>query len=557
MWKKIHLVDYIYVGILILASFLLVADLFIHKGQPAAYDTEVHIRNIVAVYKAFLQGEVRVTWADGIANYGMPFPLISQQVTMYLGALLLLVTKNIVFSYNSVYLIGAISSTILFYIFLRCYFKPEAAFAGAFLFNLEPYRIINIYIRGALPEFFASTFIVLLLLGIFLLFHRNSLLGFVVIMLGALFLALTHPIMFIVGAFLFVPYFLFNLLLVQKKVRYCIFTILAFLFGIGMAGYYLIPLKLELKYLYFGQGGNHFLPGHFLTLENYFSSNWYYFTMDAVFTRGHFMKVDWFETGIMIIGIVFLLWQFFIRKTRKLTILSFAILTGICIVFFSTSFSSFFYKHLSIFGEIQHQWRMLSVLIFIPPIIFAYLLDKISQGKMLVIFGLLLAVAVMRFPQLYGKNYTISPVSYYSFTPENVYSVIMNTVWTGETRDYPVRQNKIGIINGMGEILDKTVKNSSRQYTVLAKTPLQLVDYTFYFPGWNVYIDGKKTNIEFQDPKFRGVITYRVPEGKHVINILFENTRMRIIGYVVSVVSCILFFLFLVIQSKYKFFKNK
>lgn len=556
MLKKILRIDYIFVCILVLASFLLVADLFFNKGQLAAYDAEVHIRNIVAVYNAFLQGEVRVMWADGIANYGMPFPLISQQLTMYLGAFFLLLTKNIVFSYSAVYFVGAVISTILFYAFLRFYFKPEAAFIGAFLFNLEPYRIINIYIRGAQPEFFASSFILLLLIGIFLLPHRHSLMGFVAITSGSFFLALTHPIMFIVGAFLFVPYFIFNLFHARNRVRYCLLVALSFILGIGMAGYYLLPLKFEVKYLYFGQGANHFLPGHFLSLNNYLDPSWYYFTADAIFTRGHFLKVDWLETGIICIGILFFLWQVFFKKARKIDTLAFAVMVGIIIVFFTIDFSTFLYQRIPLLGEIQHQWRLLSVLIFIPPIILAYLVDKLQKKGMIVIFGLLILIAIIRFPQLYGKNYTVFENSYYGFTPENVYAVIMNTVWTGETRDYPIKPNKIDIIEGNGEILDKVVKNSSRNYTVMAKTPLRLVDYTFYFPGWNVYVDGRKTDIEFQDQKYRGVITYQVPVGRHAVTVIFENTKIRILGYGVSIASLLLFIIILFMEKKYKFLKD-
>lgn len=556
MLKKILSLDVLCISILILASFFLVAELFLSTGQPAAYDTEVHIRNIVAVYKAFLQGEIRVMWADGIANYGMPFPLISQQLTMYLGAFFLLLTKNIVFSYHLVYFIGAAVSTILFYTFLRFYFKPEAAFGGALLFNFEPYRIINIYIRGAQPEFFASSFIVLLLLGIFLLFHKNSLFGFSMITLGSFLLALTHPIMFIVGGFLFVPYFIFNLLSAKNKIGFSIWAILGLCLGVGMAGYYILPLKFETKYLYFGQAQNHFLPGHFLTLQNYFDPRWYYFSADAVFTRDHFMKVDWLETGIIIIGTCFLLWHIFFRKINKIDILTYAVLTGILIIFFTTGFSTFFYERISLLGEIQHQWRMLSVLIFIPPLILAYLLDKMRKGQMAVIFGLLILIAFARFPQLYGKNYTLSTPRYYSFTPENVYAVIMNTVWTGEVREYPHKPNKIDIIEGTGEIIGKNIKNSSRNYMIIAKTPLRLVDYTFYFPGWSVFVDGRKANIEFQDPKYRGVITYRVPSGKHTVFVAFENTKTRILGYGMTIISLLFFILVILMRKRIRVFKK-
>jgi len=58
----------------------------------------------------------------------------------------------------------------------------------------------------------------------------------------------------------------------------------------------------------------------------------------------------------------------------------------------------------------------------------------------------------------------------------------------------------------------------------------RMIDYTFYFPGWKVFVDNKEVPIEFQDPKYRGVITYGVPSGKHTILLKFTNTKNTIIS---------------------------
>ena len=77
-----------------------------------------------------------------------------------------------------------------------------------------------------------------------------------------------------------------------------------------------------------------------------------------------------------------------------------------------------------------------------------------------------------------------------------------------------------------------------------------MIDYTFYFPGWNVYIDNKLTDIEFQNSLYRGVITYYVPEGKHVVSVIFEDTLIRKAGKIISAMSILLFILLVLLRKK-------
>lgn len=56
--------------------------------------------------------------------------------------------------------------------------------------------------------------------------------------------------------------------------------------------------------------------------------------------------------------------------------------------------------------------------------------------------------------------------------------------------------------------------------------------YTFYFPGWQAYVDGESVEIEIARPE--GFITVQVPEGTHDVLVRFEDTRPRRLGWAVS-----------------------
>ena len=99
-----------------------------------------------------------------------------------------------------------------------------------------------------------------------------------------------------------------------------------------------------------------------------------------------------------------------------------------------------------------------------------------------------------------------------------------------------------------GEVTNAIIKNGYREYQMVAETPIRMADYTFYYPGWTVYVDNQAVPIQYQDPKFRGVITYDVPQGNHHVMLKFEPTRVRMVGYIVTsafVLISVLFIFFL------------
>lgn len=488
-------------------------------------------------FKSMKSGEWHVTWTDGFANYGMPIGLIAQQTTSYLGAIVNFFANNIVLSYNIVVFIGAFLSALFFYWFLRLYFRPASAFVGAVFFHLAPYRIINLYIRGALPEFFASVFLPLLLIGIYFLFNKKQLKGFLLIVISIAFLVLTHPMMLIIYSFIFVPYFFYNMYERKQRFAPIILFSAAFLIGIGLTGYYSIPLLKEVKYFYYGLGGNHFAQNQFMSLANFLDPSWFYFYKGDILTRGHFIQSGLIETIILLIGTGVVLYTFLTKKKGRINPLTLFVPAAFILIFLMSKWAMPIFERINLLSNIQHQWRLFSAFIFLPPIILSYFIDILNKNKNIIIYSLLFIICLLRFPQLYGKNYTLYSESKYYFTNENLHGNIMNTIWTGPTQDYPVKKEKPEIIEGKGIITSKYAQNSLRKYGVNAETNIRMVDYTFFFPGWRTYVDGKETEIQFQDPAYRGVITYNVPKGEHEVIVKFTDTKVRFIGKLISIAS--------------------
>ena len=86
----------------------------------------------------------------------------------------------------------------------------------------------------------------------------------------------------------------------------------------------------------------------------------------------------------------------------------------------------------------------------------------------------------------------------------------------------------------------------------MANSDSTIVDHTHYFPGWRVFVDGTKTQIEFQDQNYRGQLTFKVPKGSHSVMAVFQESKTRLLSDVLSLVGLfITMILFLTLPIKH------
>lgn len=226
---------------------------------------------------------------------------------------------------------------------------------------------------------------------------------------------------------------------------------------------------------------------------------------------------------------------------------------GLISIFLTTKLAEPAYQSIDFLSNIQFPWRMLSTYIFIPPIILAYLTSKFHKDFWCIILGLLLITVVSwnRFSEVYGKNFTVFPQDHYYFTIDNLHSSSMNTIWTAKTTEYPVHQNdKIAILEGQALLSDLIIKNSKRTYKISSENSVRMIDYTFYYPGWKVFSDGKEVLIEFQDINNKGVITYWLPAGSHEVEVVFTQTKTVLIANFLIIFGVMMISLVVIMKRK-------
>ncbi len=556
--KKFTRVHGTWLVFVIFANILVIAEPLLHGSKAAMLDSNAHILTIAQFHNAMGDGEFPVMWGDGFANYGLPVGTISHQIPNYIGGMLTFVTNSPLISYYLLIFIALIASAMGFYIFLALFMSPSGAFLGTFLYTFATYRITNIYVRGAMPELFSTVWLPYIFITILYIKQYSRSKFYLIFAILLTLLILTHPMSLI----LYTPaIFVAALVFLRFDYMKWLGTIFSSILALAASSYYLLPLMLESKYLYMAANSNLLVYDQALTAKS-FVSLFPRFTcveMNYIFWRCADIRFGLLETIILTLFTVFLIaiivvWRgnFLVKLSKdeevspdnkseirkNVFIIS---LVGLVIsLFFGSILSQYFYESIPTLGNIQIPSRFLSVVYFFSSILFVYLYEISSHRKKI---GLILwcsiisLVIVLQFPQIYGKNYTNIPMDSFYFSAENYHGLMVQPKWTLDSREYPISRQKGEIVKGRGEIVDRIIKNASRKYKVVADTDVTVNDHTFYFPGWTAYVDGASVPIEFQDPAYRGVITFGVPKGEHEAFVVYEDTKVRRFGKYVTLIS--------------------
>jgi len=75
----------------------------------------------------------------------------------------------------------------------------------------------------------------------------------------------------------------------------------------------------------------------------------------------------------------------------------------------------------------------------------------------------------------------------------------------------------------------------SVEVRVEASAPTHVMVYTRYFPGWVATLDQQR--IEIDPNNEQGLVVVNVPAGTHILRLHFQDTAVRQIGALVSLVS--------------------
>lgn len=517
--------------------------------------------------KCFIDLQIPCRWVpDGGFGYGYPLFEYYSPSIYYLGEIFHLIGFQFIDSVKILFILGFVFSALTMFVFLSALVGEYPGLIGSILYTYAPYRAVDVYVRGAMSEFWAFVFFPLIFWASYLLIQTNKIKYMAWLSLSIGLLLITHNLMSII----FLPVFgiwIIMLTLVFKRIKILPKVIFAGLIGIGFAAFFSLPVLFERNYAHLETllGGYFDYRQHFVDLYQLFVSNHFGYGSsylgpgdDLALTTG---IVHWI---FGLLAIVLAIKNF--RKLRSLSVITLTLgVIEVFVLFFNHQKSSFIWDKIYVLSWLQFPWRILADSVFLLAILGAidlYYLSFENETKISDFFR-----QVKKLNPTYVLGVVIIFVLFVLhlsfFQPKEWLNITDQDKFTGKSWD---KQQTISIFDYLPiyakyppvtkapttpEVLSGRVdfinyqKGSNYQIgevnvTEDARLRLPLFDY----PTMKVTIDNKNTSFTHDDCTNEdfclGLITFDISKGEHRFKAMLTNTPVREVGNILSVLSMII-----------------
>lgn len=466
---------------------------------PSTHDGVTHVVRFAKFYQALSEGILVPRWADGIAfGLGSPVLMLNGYLPYLLTAVPRMLGFSLASSINILFGASLILSGLTFYWWASAVFGRWAGFVGAFLYVWAPYRLLDVYVRGAFPESVAFIFPPLMMLSAFKLSQKLDRRYFLLGVFSIAALILSHNVM----AMIFVGVYILYLFMLRPKREYVKSLVLSLLLGFLISAFFWIPAFFEKGYTNLDRLNNDasYLT-NFVPIQKIIYSKWGWGALDSDSP----MSV---QIGIAQQLVLFLTLIYVIIKRKNLRYpLLFGGLTLICL-FLMTESSLFLWEHVSLLSFVLYPWRLLALITFSIAILASWFISLDHRMKYLIFLLLVIGLYSNRnYSQLVGKveknddfyqNYTDTTDIWGEFLPKDVNISLINTC----REKVPPCQFPLFLPR------DSDVQVIGR----------------FYYPGWQVKANGQVQPIRVNAD---GLIEVDLPQGDQKIDVSFVNTPLR------------------------------
>src|SRR3990167_3958649 len=156
--------------LLLLIIFLGIIPLldYLHPGLPITHDGQDHVARIANFYQSLSEGNLVPRWAGNLNwGYGHPILMFLYPFPSYIASFFHFLGFSLVDSVKIVFGLSFILSGVFMYLWLRNFLGEVAGAFGGLLYMFAPYRFVDLYVRGAIGEHVAFTFLPLILFFIY------------------------------------------------------------------------------------------------------------------------------------------------------------------------------------------------------------------------------------------------------------------------------------------------------------------------------------------------------------------------------------------------------
>jgi len=519
-----------HIDIIILASVPLIITFpfFLSNSLIASQDILFHFVWSEQFHKVLTEGVLYPQWVDTPSGYGSPTFIFYAPLSFYVISIINTLTKSIVMSINLAVHLSFFLSGMSMYFFARKLNGEKAGLISGILYQLIPFHIFDLYERGVIPELFAFAWFPLILLSMRKMFVDREPSSLAYTGLAYAGLIITHLVSSFMFTFIMVGYGVY--LSLSEKKKGILRLLCAILLGLGLSSIYLIPVIFERTFVHIEFIKFHYYRDYFLLLLRHLIDGGFYTILH----------------GILIMEAAFLIFSFLLLKKKFIDARNvFFIFLLFMSLFLTTPLSSLLWKHVPEFSNLQFPWRWLTFSGLSVSILAGNMIGnfkgELKKASILILLPLLILSLIM-IPLIIQVSFFIDKEIDNWRTHSNIFSPReYRPIWIKDYNKMLPPTEKVTILSGNGSIDIIEWESNKRLLSTDGNTDLRLKLSTFYYPGWTARIDGIYSGIIVE--RETGSMLIEVPEGRHKVEFIFEDTPVRYYGKVVSVISLIVLFL--------------
>jgi len=509
---------------------------FFHKGFFPTHD-DVQVGRIFEMFQALKYGSFPPRWASGLLfGHGYPLFVFYSPLTYYLGALLVFAGANFLVATKIVFLMAFFLGAIAMYLLVKEMFGRLPGLVASVLFSYAPYKAVDVYVRGNLPEFLSlSLFPLVLWFNWRLLKSKNSIwLPLFALSLALLFL--THNISFVIFSFFLAVFNLVIILGQKEKKEMFIKAIGGGLLALLISSFFWAPLLAETKLVKLSsQPWPLSYDKFFLTYKQLWSSPWGF----NGFHEPQPMSLQIGKTFIVFSILAFLIGLFRKYDLHKKAWLFFSGFFFFS-VFMTTFPSNFIWKALPFLAFFQFPWRFHILITFCGSVLIATIVYYLGQimvqkkwAKILVGLVALMIIGLVVFenyrffkPKLYWEPLAVSETT----TWDDEYLPVWVKV---KPKDY--EGEKVKVVEGEGEIKEINWGYLEKDFIFLAKKESVVELAHIYYPGCKAFVNGEEEKIDYGNE--RGLMKLKLSEGQNLVKFKFLRTPLRLTSEIASLIG--------------------
>lgn len=542
-----------------LLFIVLILPTIIQLFQPGyfAMQDDLQAFRVYEMDRCFDDLQIPCRWVpDAGYQFGYPQFNFYPPTPYYVGAILHRAGIQYIDTVKILFIFGYIASGLAMYWLVKMLLGKWEGFIAALLYTYIPYKAVEVYVRGALSEFWAQIFFPLILLFSYQLIKSGKLKYLIATSISLALLATTHTLMTMIFAPVIAVWCLFWFVKEKKNLPK---LILSAVLGFGLSAFFLLPVLMERQFAHLESllGGYFDYRAHFVSIQKLFlSMEWGYGSSGFPNEKLNLsLGIPHLIAGLLIAP--FLSLRVFKKDNKVFTLFGLLGLLELGVLFMIHMKSSFIWALFPSLWFLQFPWRFLAPAIFLISLLIAFSVK--FSGKYKYLFGVVLVA--LSFILYIGF---FVPKTWYDISDAEKFS---GNLWEKQLTisifDYLPIYAEFPPINKAPttpEILDGEAnfvaytKGSDHQEGKVVVTEASTIRLPLFdFPGMVVRQNGEvipHRHDDCRDEEFcYGLITIDAPVGVHAITVELTDTPVRTAGNMITLASLAVTSL-LIVQSK-------